>query len=178
MIKRIILFLLIVLTISSGILFVYRFYEHQVIPNSQQAYTIDNVISYDNIDNYLTSTGSATTHFLLFANIDDENFLYLYNTILNDLNKQTGNLISDNLEVIDCIENVAELDEKWQLKNLPAFISCSIAEDGSLTINNSLQWDDNNPLSLTDVKKWFNDNNIHTGDNIEALEQIAMPTSR
>ena len=69
----------------------------------------------------------------------------------------------------------AKLKSQWGFESYPAFVSLSVADDGTQTINNVLSWNKEDPIDAQSLKLWMIDNGIWTGEIEDQGELIEQP---
>ncbi|MCI5774363.1 MAG: hypothetical protein MR210_07375 [Erysipelotrichaceae bacterium] len=175
MFKRLLYTFMIIIAIGSIGLGLYRFYEandtHATIN------TNDVTIEYDGVAQYALSSGISSTNYFFFCTAKNNNCQYVLNTLYSDVNNKLKNKrIDDIVEFVDIQPLIDEgtierLSSDWGINNFPAFISVS-NNYGELTINNSLVWDDTNPMGTIDILNWLALNGQYDG---EILEEVLVP---
>ena len=73
------------------------------------------------------------------------------------------------IEYIDISDIVNETDlstklGEWNISTYPALVSCKI-ENGEIKINNTLEFDKDNPLNADDIINWMIVNDIYSGEH-------------
>ena len=108
---------------------------------------------------------------------NNDNCQYITNTLYSAVNSELKNKRIDDIVEYVNIQSLVDdgsidrLSQEWNINNYPAFVSVS-NNYGELTINNSLVWDDTNPLSSNDILNWLALNGQYDG---EMIEEVLMP---
>ena len=175
MFKKLLYSFMIILALSSIALGSYRFFESQA--DVKVSTSNEFVIEYEGAKQYVLSKGNSSTTYLFFCSFNNDNCNYIENTLYSDVNKElVDRKIEDIVEYVD-IDNIDEsrqletLLNDWQINNFPAFVSVS-TNDEALTINNSLVWNNEVPMTANDILSWLSINNLYEG---EISQQVLMP---
>ncbi len=56
---------------------------------------------------------------------------------------------------------INRLSEDWGISSVPAFAAISM-KNGKPVVNNKLEWDDKNPISVESLEQWLKDNSLYT----------------
>lgn len=163
MFKKITFTFLTLLILYSVIAAGYRYFEPAQTVSSDTSNTID----YESLKDYITSTGDASIHYLLFYSSDNENAVYVKDSILSQAEADTHLQLSSLIEIVDVTNldkslETNRLSEEWGISSIPAFASVSL-KDGKPVVNNKLEWDDSNPISVESLEQWLRDNSLYTG---------------
>lgn len=162
MFKKITFTFLTLLILYSIIAAGYRYFEPEQTASSNTSNTID----YASLKDYITSTGDASIHYLLFYSSDNENAVYVKDSILTQAEADTHLQLSSLIEIVD-VTNLDEsmkinrLSEDWGISSVPAFAAISL-KNGKPVVNNKLEWDDKNPISVESLEQWLKDNSLYT----------------
>ena len=176
MFKRLLYTFMIFIALTSIALGLYRFFE----ANDTVHVASDHMpfmIEYDGVKQYALSNGDSSTSYFLFCSVENDNCQYIVNTLYSSVNSELINRdINDIVEYVNIQTLIDEgtidrLNTEWNINNYPAFISVS-NNYGELTINNSLVWDDANPLSSNDILNWLAQNGQYDG---QLVEEAIMP---
>ena len=119
-------------------------------------------------------------HYYYFCDTQNPDCIYINEYVLKPLT------VILEVETITSIEFVdisllsvdwtpTRLKENWGFDNYPAFVASKTKIDNTTEILSILQWQDENPLDMEDLKKWMIENQIWTGiiesDTGELIEQ-------
>lgn len=176
MFKRLLYAFMILIAVASIALGLYRFFEANDAPHVASA-SMPFMIEYDGVRQYALSNGDSSTSYFLFCSVENDNCQYIVNTLYSSVNSELNNRnINDIVEYVNIQSLIDEgtidrLNTEWNINNYPAFVSVS-NNYGELTINNSLVWDDANPLSSNDILNWLSQNGQYDG---ELVEEAIMP---
>ncbi len=175
MFKRLLYSFMVLIALASIALGLYRFFEANDAHSSLAA--MDIMIEYDGARQYALSNGDSSTTYYLFCTNNNDNCQYITNTLYSAVNSELKNKRIDDIVEYVNIQSLVDdgsidrLSQEWNINNYPAFVSVS-NNYGELTINNSLVWDDTNPLSSNDILNWLALNGQYDG---EMIEEVLMP---
>ncbi len=167
MLKRIAISFMLLILISSIALSAYKIFEPKN-KNTNNVTITGFYITLNNLKEYTLSTGDNTYHYYFFCSPEDKNCIYLYDSVFTGVKNQNGGIsITNIIEYVDVtsyINNANYLSElqNWGINKYPALVSVKV-ENGEIIINNSLIYDEKNPLNITDIIEWLKLNNIYSG---------------
>lgn len=173
MLKKLLLPFLVVVSFCSVLLYVYALYEPEDIVTdiSSEYFTID----YANVREYTLNSGESTTHYYFFCSPTKDDCNYVKDTLFKNVENEYSDLklneIIEYVDITDQIDRMAmnQLYSDWGISNYPALVSCTNNEH-QITINNSLVWDNNSPLSTNDLRNWLAMNNLLNAEYVEPLQ--------
>ena len=154
MLKRILFTLLTLLVIYSGVVLVYRLNEPDVVESPGSAYMTENALDYATLRDYTLSSGESTLHYYFFCSYENNDCLYMENTVLKDAESETGLDLRNMIEYVDITD----------LEANPAFVACRV-RNGMIEISNTLQWNPSSPISTSDLIRWLELNNLYDGNS-------------
>ena len=163
------------MVIYSGILVAYRLNESNKEELSETI-TADTLI-YSGLEDYTLSSGSSARHYYYFLVPDSNDSIYMTNTVLSTVEKDTGLQLSTILEYVDLSAlddkyDVSEMQEKWHVSGYPSFIACHV-ENGAIVIDNAIESTVDLPLSAENVEVWLMTNGLYTTYSEAPLETAA-----
>ncbi|SJZ79079.1 DUF6568 family protein [Anaerorhabdus furcosa] len=181
MIKKLLISLMSLCTVISLLLVFYCFFTPKNNDNIVQAYSNTLIIPYPALNEYLLTNGDSSTSYLFFCKPDSADCQYIQNTVMKTLEAEQGSSLSELIDYVDVTElednlMINQLTDDWGIKNYPAFVSVTTA-NGELTINNSIQWDIENPMSARELKQWMMTNKIWSGLFEEKDAEVLVPTN-
>ncbi len=162
MIKKIVFSILIGLCIYSLGVFAFRTLEPKDINDNA---TNSPMIDYRTLDEYLLSSSNGTIHYLFFYSNQNNDSIYLKDTVLNSLNQTSSTDISQLIEIVD-VTSVDEeilypsLKEKYDMSTYP-FFACVHIENDTIVIDSILPYDINSPLKANEIKTWLEENGVY-----------------
>lgn len=177
MIKRILISVFIIMLVYSAIVVGIKLFEPDVIDTESESALHATALDYDTLKDYTLNSGTSASHFYLFSSIDNPDCLYVENTVLRNTQQTTGLNLSDLIEIVD-ITNLERtlttnrLRTDWTVLSYPAFVACHVLE-GQIIIDNTLEWNPDQPISSDELERWLTLNGIYEGYNNE--EAIATP---
>ncbi len=135
-------------------------------------------LEYESLHDYLINSGEASTHYLFFCSSTNQDCQYIENTVLKSIESKDPTALS-YIEWVDITEleknfTTIRLKDEWGINNYPAFVSVTI-KDKSVTVNNMLQYNSENPMSVQDIKMWMINNKIWSGLIEQGDQQIIVP---
>ncbi len=167
MLKRILFTLLTLLVIYSGVVLVYRLNEPDVVESPASAYMTENALDYATLRDYTLSAGESTLHYYFFCSYENNDCIYMENTVLKDAESETGLDLRNMIEYVDITDleaNLAtnRLKQEWDVSSYPAFVACRV-RNGMIEISNTLQWNPSSPISKADLIQWLELNSLYDG---------------
>ncbi len=176
--KRILMTVLTLMLLYSTIVIGIKIFE----PEKETAFGAEfqhaSALDYDTLREYTISTGNAVTHFYLFSSADNNDCIYVENTVLKNAAASTGLNLEDLIDIVDITDlertlTTNRLRTDWDVLSYPAFIACHV-ENGEIIIDNKLEWNPAQPISSEDLERWLKLNGVYEGDQIaEAIETPA-----
>ncbi len=169
MLKKIAISIMGLLLLASIVLAGYKVFQ----PNNNYINTtnIDSFyISFNNAKEYTLSGGDNTSHYYLFCDPNDTDCKYVYDSVFPSVTSKNNDInIKTIIEYIDISDIVNETDlstklGEWNISTYPALVSCKI-ENGEIKINNTLEFDKDNPLNADDIINWMIVNDIYSGEH-------------
>ena len=161
MFKKVVYSLLCLITVYSIAVVAFRIYEPKTDANvvEESAY-----LDYDSLKEYILSTGESVTHYLFFYSRNDNDCVYVKNTVLASVTVDTQLQIDRIIETVDITalqDNMLteKLAADWGIQRYPAFAAVSVI-DGEPTVLNSLEYDGEIPLTPADVETWLKENGL------------------
>ena len=176
MLKRILFVLMTFLLLYSAALVGYKVFE----PHTDETHTYNlDVLDYDTIKDYTLNSGQTATHYYFFCDQTDADCIYVQNTVIYSTALETELNLRDLIEYVDLSQVVQEtriprLREDWGLTTYPAFLACHL-EDKKIVVDNTLEWNHEQPISNDNLISWLRLNNLYDGDLIEM--PIAQPNN-
>ena len=162
MIKRGILYTLVLALVGFGVFSVYREYAPDVIDYVPETinYNIYPLYNQNTIDDYLLSQSQDS--FVLFYKSQATNSIYLFNKLLTRLLQeyeidQIDGLVFCNVDTMDLSEN--ETKNRWGFYQTPALVRIK-ANDTVLEVVSSLEWSDTKSLTYEEVVNWLRTNEL------------------
>lgn len=161
MIKRILLTFMALLAIYTSAAACYRIYDPQ---NSSQNETASSMISYNSVRNLILSKGSGSVCYLFFCSLKDDNCIYVRNTVLNTIEKETGISPDSVIYTVDVTPleenmNTGRITAEWGIHSWPAFL-CVSTDGQNITVTSQLEWNSDSPLTASDIESWLKDSGL------------------
>ena len=165
MLKKIVYALLAAIVIYSCGVVTFRIFEPKTDTNvvEESAY-----LDYDSLKEYIMSTGESVTHYLFFYSREDNDCVYVKNTILATVMADTQLQIDRIIETVDITSlqqnlTTGRLSSDWGISRYPAFAAVTVA-DGAPKVLNVLEYDGEIPLSAAQVEDWLRENGLITSN--------------
>ncbi|MEG0076439.1 hypothetical protein [Anaerorhabdus sp.] len=179
MIKKLLISIMSLFTVVSLLLVFYCFFTPKNNDSIVQAYSNSLIIPYPTLKEYLITNGDSSTSYLFFCKPDSADCQYVQNTVMKTLEAEQGSSLSDLIDYVDVTEleenmMINQLTDDWGVKNYPAFVSVTNS-NGEFIVNNSIQWDTENPMSTRELKQWMMSNNIWAGLFEEKDGEVIVP---
>lgn len=179
MIKKILLTFMGLTVAMSTILAFYSYFKPEKVEAIASTVKSTPMIPYETTTDYLLSSGDSTIHYLFFCSVSNPDCRYIEDTVMKALESEQGHDLFDIIEYVDIASleeslSTNQLKDDWGLNTYPAFASVSV-NDGSISVNNFIQWDKDNPMSTRDLKQWMVQNSIWSGLFEAKDEEIILP---
>jgi hypothetical protein len=156
MLKKVVFALLALIVVYSCAVVAFRIYEPRNDTNvvEESAY-----LDYDSLKEYVLSTGESVTHYFFFYSRNDNDCVYVKNTVLASVSTNTQLQIDRIIETVDITSlednmTTGKLANDWGISNYPAFAAVTVSE-GNPSVLNSLEYDGEIPLSAAQVEEWL-----------------------
>ncbi len=177
MLKRILFTGLVLLVFYSAALVGYRLNEPEKITAESTPWT-EQAITYDSLKDYTLNSGSAAIHYYFFCTAGSDDCMYMVNTVLPTVARDTNLDLSSLIEFVDVssLENNMEtnrLKEEWNISSYPAFVTCHV-DQGKIVVDNAIESSVSAPLSAENVEDWLAKNNLYTAGG-EGLIETPKP---
>ncbi len=169
MFKKILFTFLAVLCVYSTGLIAYKIFEPEINDTDEYIY-----LDYDSLKDYTMSAGLSTNHYYMFLSKNSDDSIYVRDTVLSTVENETGLDIQKLIEFVDITELEKNLEthrllDDWGIQTYPSFMAVSVDENG-ITIDNTLEWNPELPMSAANVEQWLTENGLYTG-----VEQTIVP---
>jgi len=166
MLKRILLTLMALLVVYSAVLVGYKMFEPETGEVMDRS-VMDNAIEYDALKDYTLNSGASAIHYYFFESPSDDNSVYVVNTVISSASNQTALDLGTVIEYVDITSlidssGINQLKTDWGISHYPAFVACQ-AQNGSIRILNSLEWNASAPMSRDDIIQWLILNGLYDG---------------
>lgn len=158
--KRLITFNIIALFITSMIL-LYNFFSPK-LESTQSIYVQESTLSIENLQNYVLSQSNSSKIYVLIGDAEDNNTIYLLETVLKNCANSAQVEYFNNLEFVQATNTLANkklLTDLYYVNTTPAFVSIENI-DGTMNITSTLTWNQQEPITENDVVEWMKLNNI------------------
>lgn len=158
--KRLITFNIIALFITSMVL-LYNFFSPK-LESTQSIYVQESTLSIENLENYVLSQSNSSKIYVLIGDTEDNNTIYLLETVLKNCANSAQVEYFNNLEFVQATNTLANkklLTDLYYVNTTPAFVSIENI-DGTMNITSTLTWDQQEPITENDVVEWMKLNNI------------------
>ena len=161
MIKRILLTFMTLLSIYSFSAAVYRIFEPTNIREEANA---SSYINYNSLREYILSQGDKTANIFFFYSSLDDNCIYVKNTIMHSVEKETGIDLEDIIDIVDITEleknmTTNRITAEWGIHTWPAFL-CASADGQNITVTKPLEWNPSSPMTASDLEQWMSENGL------------------
>ncbi len=178
MLKRLLISFLVLLMIYSTFIIGFKYFEpenDEILETSLDTTVID----YASAENYTVNSGVSSVHFYFFCSPQNDDCIYMENTVMRTVESDIGVSMSDLFEYIDVtsLEEQYELNrlkEDWNIDDYPGFAVCHV-ENRTIVIDSTLSWKDTQPLSAFELKQWLKDNGVYDAGDDETI--IETPAS-
>ncbi len=179
MIKRILISLFTVMLVYSAVVLGIKLFEPDKIDSDAENFQHRSALDYETLRDYTISSGSSVTHLFLFSSTDNNDCIYVENTVLKNAASATGLNLEDLIEIVDITDlertlSTNRLRAEWGVLSYPAFIACH-AENNEIVVDNTLEWNPESPISTDDVERWLKLNGVYDGYSGE--EVIETPAA-
>lgn len=133
----------------------------------------DTYLDYNSLKEYVKSGGESSVHYFFFYASDDENSVYIKNTVMTTVENDTSLQFRKIIETVDITSLVddmqtSRLADEWQLSSYPAFAAVTM-KDGDVVVNNKLENTTDHQLTASDIEAWLTLNGLYQGTS--AAEQ-------
>lgn len=158
--KRLITFNVIALFITSLVL-LYNYFSPKIAPQPS-IYVQESTLSIENLENYVLSQSNSSKIYVLIGDVEDNNTIYLLETVLKNCANSAHVEYFTNLEFVQASNTLANkqlLNELYYVENTPAFVSIENI-DGVMSITSTLTWNQQEPITEKDIQEWMKLNNI------------------
>lgn len=158
--KRLITFNIIALFITSLVL-LYNFFSPK-LESTQSIYVQESTLSIENLQNYVLSQSNSSKIYVLIGDAEDNNTIYLLETVLKNCANSAQVEYFNNLEFVQATNTLANkklLTDLYYVNTTPAFVSIENI-DGTMNITSTLTWNQQEPITENDVVEWMKLNNI------------------
>ena len=158
--KRLITFNIIALFITSMVL-LYNFSSPK-LESTQSIYVQESTLSIENLQNYVLSQSNSSKIYVLIGDAEDNNTIYLLETVLKNCANSAQVEYFNNLEFVQATNTLANkklLTDLYYVNTTPAFVSIENI-DGTMNITSTLTWNQQEPITENDVVEWMKLNNI------------------
>ena len=137
------------------------------------------VVDYASARNYTLSSGTSSVHCYFFCSPQNDDCIYMENTVMRTVESDAGISMSGIFEYIDVTSldstnDLNRLKEEWNLDDYPGFVLCHVEGD-EIIIDSALSWDSSRPLSVFELKQWLRANGLY--DAKEDETEIEQPVS-
>lgn len=156
--KRILLTFLALLSVYSLCAAVYRVYEPDNVrtENGNSAY-----ISYNALREYILSQDPDASSFLFFYSSDNDDCVYVKNTVMHTVEKETGIDPDSVIATVDITSleqslTASRITAEWGVHSWPAFI-CVTADGQNITVTGILEWNSASPMTASDIERWLSE---------------------
>ena len=177
MAKRLLLTALTLLVIYSGVVIGIKIFEPEKPDDGTDSLVAAKALDYEVLKDYTINSGSAAIHYYLFWSSDNNDCRYVADTVLRDCQAETGVNLSELIEIVDITElernlNTNRLKTEWNVSSYPAFVACR-TKAGRIIIDNTLEWNPAQPISVDDLKAWLTLNGLYSEKSGEVIETPA-----
>lgn len=175
MLKRLMISFLVLLMIYSAFVVGFRIFEPEKEEINHTSLDTT-VVDYASAANYTLSSGSSSVHCYFFCSPQNDDCIYMENTVMRTVESDIGLSMSSVFEYIDVTSldstgGIIRLKEEWGLDDYPGFVLCHV-QDGGIIIDSTLSWDSSRPLSVFELKQWLRSNGLYdAGDDETEIEQ-------
>jgi len=174
MAKRILLTVLTLLVIYSAVVIGVKVFEPEMMDDTAGSAAAARAIDYETLKDYTLQSGASAIHYYFFWSSLNNDCMYVADTVLRDTEADTGMNLTDLIEVVDITDleknlTTNRLKSEWDVVSYPAFIACRVV-NGKIVIDNKLEWNPAQPISVNDLERWLILNGLyesHNGDHIE-----------
>lgn len=140
---------------------------------SRAAFTTD-----VDVNQQISDVSTVGTHVYFFYKPTDNNFIYIYDNVLNPLMLKE-NISHEEIKFID-MSALADtilpstMKKNWGFDAFPAFVQANYHEDGTFEVLSVLQWSNETVLTEYDIKQWF----LTVGLISEDKEDLGVPIEK
>ena len=122
----------------------------------------ESTLSIENLQNYVLSQSNSSKIYVLIGDAEDNNTIYLLETVLKNCANSAQVEYFNNLEFVQATNTLANkklLTDLYYVNTTPAFVSIENI-DGTMNITSTLTWNQQEPITENDVVEWMKLNNI------------------
>lgn len=139
----------------------YRVYSPEQSENIESS---DLNIQYESLKNYLSSGSDKSVYYLFFYLKEDKNSLYVKDTVLYQVQKETKLDLKKLITFVDIsklIQNnsLGVLNNEYGLSTYPSFAAVRY-DNKSIQLVNALSWDSQAPLTALQIEDWLIKNQL------------------
>jgi hypothetical protein len=166
------------LVIYSGVIVGYKIFEPENAEEIADSAMTSSSLDYDTLKDYTLNSGASAIHYYFFGSSKTNDSLYVMNTVLRSVNRDTSVDLSTLIEYVDIssLEDTGttqRLKDDWTVSTYPAFVACQV-QDGQIVILNKLEWNANSPMSEDNIIQWLVENGLYDGSTPDL---IATPSA-
>lgn len=178
MLKRIMFTCLTLLVIYSGVIVGYKIFEPETAEEIADSAMTSQSLDYETLKDYTLNSGTSVTHYYFFGSSKTNDSLYVMNTVLRSVNRDTAVDLSSLIEYVDVAPledtmTTSQLNTDWTVTSYPAFVACQV-QDGQIVILNKLEWNANSPMSEDNVIQWLIENGLYDGATPDLIATPAI----
>ena len=157
MLKKIMFSILCLIMLYSTAVVAYRLFEPTA---SYHVGDEDTYLDYNSLKEYVKSGGDSSVHYLFFYSSEDDNSVYIKNTVITKVENDTSLQFTKIIETVDITSLVrnmqtSKLSEDWTISSYPAF--------AAVTVNNKLENTNDHQITAADMEQWLALNGLYQG---------------
>lgn len=159
MLKKLLFTFLVLLVLYSGIIVGYAVFEPTSLDASMSNLSLYDIIDYASVRDYTLSDQTGDIHYYFFCSPENNDCIYIQNTVLKTIESEEKIDLSSLLEYVDITDLVNNLEintlkAEWSVNSFPAFIACHV-EDDSIVIDQAISSSNNSILTKDEIKLWL-----------------------
>ena len=159
MFKKLLFSILAVICIYNVAVIGYRIFE----PRDDTQENSENYLDYETLSQYILSTGENTVHYVFFCSLYNSDCVYIENSVLSAIEKDTDITVSSTIEIVDVTEldeedELNRLEEEWNISAVPAFAAITSENGTAVVLNTLIQTD--KTLTADEITAWITENEI------------------
>ena len=164
MLKKIMFSILCLIMLYSTAVVAYRLFEPTA---SYHIGDEDTYLDYNSLKEYVKSGGDSSVHYLFFYSSEDDNSVYIKNTVITKVENDTSLQFTKIIETVDITSLVrnmqtSRLSEDWTISSYPAFAAVTV-KNGAIIVNNKLENTNDHQITAADMEQWLALNGLYQG---------------
>ncbi len=171
MLKKLLFTFLVLLVLYSGIVVGYAAFEPTTLDATMSNLSTYDIIDYASVHDYTISDQTGDIHYYFFCSPEENDCIYMQNTVLKTIQNEEKIDLSSILEYVDITDLVQNLEintlkTEWSINSFPAFVACHVEND-SIIIDHAISSSTTSPLTKDEIKVWLSQSGIIQNSFVE-----------